>query len=174
MVIKFIGKPKVSSGRETGPRRVGRGAARGDPCDSLLKNLVSPGQTKEGKPLIHENKDNTEKELNQSIYKSCIYIYILPSIRRCKCKGTKHDPCSFIYSTHYTTVVLHYFMDCTTLPILKPAFNTKSWILEAGADHFWGTFHFTVILKQLQLTAGSWSTLCCIHHHVLLLQFPAT
>lgn len=174
MVIKFIGKPKVSSGRETGPRRVGR-SSQGWSLWLSTKESGVPRTNKRGEATDTWEQRQYRKRIKsvhlQVLY---IYIYILPSIRRCKCKGTKHNPCSFTYSTHYTTVVLHYFMDCTTLPILKPAFNTKSWILEAGADHFWGTFHFTVILKQLQLTAGSGSTLCCIHHHVLLLQFPAT
>lgn len=172
MVIKFIGKPKVSSGRETGPRRVGR-SSQGWSLWLSTKESGVPRTNKRGSRWYMRTK-TIQKKNYISPFTSPIYIYILPSIRRCKCKGTKHNPCSFTYSTHYTTVVLHYFMDCTTLPILKPAFNTKSWILEAGADHFWGTFHFTVILKQLQLTAGSGSTLCCIHHHVLLLQFPAT
>lgn len=65
----------------TGPSRAAREAARGNCFCSLLKNLVSPGQTKEGKATDTgerreniERKENMErKKKNQSIQKTYYY-----------------------------------------------------------------------------------------------------
>lgn len=90
----------------TGPSRAAREAARGNRFCSLVKNLVSPGQTKEGKATDTgekgenvEKRENTEKRENMEKRTRSVYSKkILSPSTTCLCNSTKADPCSFIYS----------------------------------------------------------------------------
>lgn len=87
----------------TGPSRAAREAARGNCFCSLLKNLVSPGQTKEGKATDTgerreniERKENMERKKKKSVYSKNL---LLSPSTTCLCISTETDPCSFIFST---------------------------------------------------------------------------
>lgn len=109
----------------TGPSRAAREAARGNRFCSLLKNLVSPGQTKEGKATDTgekgenvEKRENTEKRENmekrtRSVYSKKKYYHLLQ--HACVTVLKLIHVLLFIPWTKKTCIFLGF---CTMLPII--------------------------------------------------------